>query len=444
MNTKSMKWTPVLIAIAAAFQIGCATSQPSESATPAVAASPISSAVRSGATDVAIRFLEDRVSKDHDDFIAYNKLAGYYLQRQRETGSLNYLELALRAAKSSLAAMPPEMNKSGLAALAQAEFAAHEFASARDHASKLVELDREKSYPYQILGDALTELGDYTRAAAAYDEMRKMGTGVTIETRLARASLLRGNVEDAERRFTFALKLASAGGPSSETIAWIHWQLGESAFLRGDYATAEQHDRDALAAFDGYYRARAALGRALAARGDLAAAIENYERAIEITPDPTFVAALGDLYRLAGRAKDASRQYELVEQIGKLSEMSGALYNRQLSLFHADHDLKAEDAYNSARREYESRRDVYGADAVAWTALKAGKLQDAQNAINDALRLGTRDPKLFYHAGMIALAAADKAKARDFLGRALALSPQFDPLQSTNARKALESIREAN
>jgi hypothetical protein len=42
---------------------------------------------------------------------------------------------------------------------------------------------------------------------------------------------------------------------------------------------------------------------------------------------------------------------------------------------------------------------------------------------------------LLYHAGMIARAAADMSAARDFLDRALALSPQFDPLQAALARK---------
>lgn len=81
-------------------------------------------------------------------------------------------------------------------------------------------------------------------------------------------------------------------------------------------------------------------------------------------------------------------------------------------------------------------------DALAWTALKAGKQDQAQSAIKEALRLGTRDAKLFYHAGMIALAREDKAAVRDYLNRALAINPQFDPLQVINARKALDGLSE--
>ena len=209
------------------------------------------------------------------------------------------------------------------------------------------------------------------------------------------------------------------------------------AFAVGDYETGEQHYRDALVTFPDYFNALASLARVRAARGDLQGAIEHYERVVSHLPDPSFAAALGDLYKLAGREKDAAAQYALVEQIGRLSAAGGALYNRQLALFYVDHDMKAEEAYASAAKEYEMRRDIYGADALAWTALKAGKLSEAQAAIKEALRLGTRDAKLFYHAGMIARAAGDEVAARDYLRRALALNPQFDPLQAVTARKTL-------
>jgi tetratricopeptide (TPR) repeat protein len=120
--------------------------------------------------------------------------------------------------------------------------------------------------------------------------------------------------------------------------------------------------------------------------------------------------------------------------------LNGQLYNRQLALFYADHDLKPDEAYTLAAREYEARPDIYGADALAWTALKAGKLTEAQAAMKEALKLGTRDAKLLYHAGLIARAAGDKASAENYLKRALALNRQFDPLQAPFAQQALAEV----
>lgn len=393
------------------------------------------------ASEGAIRFLEDRVKRDPDDFIAYNKLCGYYLQRVRETGDVKYLELAERAAQASLKAIPAEQNTGGLTGLAQAEFTAHNFTGARDHALQLIELDPQKSYPYQILGDAFVELGDYDKAEENYQQMQHLSgqfSNSSVETRLARFAFLNGDIDQAQAHFSDALALAlNQSPPPRETVAWCRWQLGEVAFARGDYEKAEAHYREALTTFPDYYRAVSSLGRVRAARGDLAGAIEQYEHAVRLLPDPNFVAALGDLYKLVGREKDASAQYALVEQIAHLSALNGQLYNRQLALFYADHDMKADEAYALASKEYEVRRDIYGADAVAWTALKAGKISEAQSAIKEALKLNTRDAKLFYHAGMIARVAGDKATAHDYLKRALSLNPQFDPLQAPIAQKAL-------
>ncbi len=406
---------------------------------PLPAAAPLADG--DGATQKSIRFLEDRVRLDPEDFSAHNRLAANYFERLRETGNTEYLSLAFRAARSSLDSVAAEQNPGGLAALTQSEFASHEFAAARDHALQLTKLEPGKSYPYGMLGDALLELGEYEKAADAYRQMERRGVGISesTETRQARLAQLRGDSAGAKRHFTRALVLAlDLPLPPRETVAWCRWQLGETAFSTGDYETAERHYRDALTTFPDYYRALASLGRVRAARGDLAGAIEYYEHATRRLPDLEFVAALGDLYQLAGREKESAAQYALVEKIGHLSAANGALYNRQLALFYADHDVKAEDAYRSAVKEYEVRRDIYGADAVAWTALKAGHLTDAQRAMKEALRLGTRDARLFYHAGMIARAAGDEAAARDYFRRALSLNPQFDPLQAFLARKALD------
>lgn len=416
-----------------------ATRLPALSAAVPAPSAPVSSDEEQN--DAGARFLADRVKRDPENFVALNMLAGYHLQRLRETGSLDYLDRAQRAARASLAALPAERNAGGLAALAQTEYAAHEFTKARDHALRLTQLDPGKSGPYGTLGEALVELGDYDGARVAFQKMTSLSSGTGTETRLARLALLDGEPAVAKRHYFNAISYALAlPDPPRETLAWCRWQMGETAFSVGDYPAAEEDYRAALTTFPGYFRALASLGRVQAARGDLPGAIKSYEHAVNIIPDPSFVAALGDLYQMAGRKQEAAAQYALVEAIGHLSTLNGTLYNRQLALFYADHDRKPSQAYASAVREYAVRRDIYGADALAWTALKAGKLAVAQKAIREALRIGTRDAKLDYHAGMIARAAGDTASARASLQRALALNPQFDPLQAPIARRTLAGL----
>lgn len=388
----------------------------------------------------AVRFLERRVKEDPDDLVALNKLANYYLQLYRETNDVAYLQLALHSARSSLNVVGVDQNLGGLLAMAQAEYATHDFAGARDHAKQLTEYQPQKSYGYQVLGDALLELGEYEQATHAYQRMRELDSGsVTSETRLAHLAMLRGDTALAKRRYAQAVTAAQGAPiPAAETIAWCYWQSGETDFQSGDYRSAERHYGEALKVYPDYVRALASLGRVRAALGDREGAITQYEHAVSIMPDPQFVAAMGDLYKLADRADDAARLYALVEKIGHLNQLNGTLYSRQMALFYADHEMKLDEAYASAARDYSLRRDVYGADTLAWTALKVGKIAEAHDAIKEALRLGTEDARIFYHAGMIERAAGDTAAAHDYLRRSLKLNPHFDPLQSLIAKKALD------
>lgn len=387
-----------------------------------------------------IDFLERRRLTDPGDADVDAKLAGLYLQRLRETGALTDFGLAQHAAEASLAIVPAVRNTEALTALELSEFAGHQFARARNHALELTRLDYTGT-PYAMLGDDYAELGDYDRAGRAYAEMRRRNGNEdeNVPTRMARFAQLHGDNAGAANDFTRALQLElSRNQPSPERIAWFSWQLGDTAFFSGDVGTAESRYRDALTADPHYFRAMASLGRVEAARGDYSAAIASYEEAIKLLPDPTFVGELGDVYLLAGRSDEARREYDLVDFIGHLSKLNGVMYNRQIAMFYADHDLKPREAYLAAKREYAVRQDILGADALAWTALKAGKIAEAERAIHATLRLGTQDPRLWYHAGMIARAAHHGDAARTYLTRALALNPEFDPFQAPRARAGLD------
>ena len=392
--------------------------------------------------DAAIRFYAERVKRDPGDFSAQNRLADYHLQRLRDSNNAADLEAATRAARASLATVPVERNVSGLVALAQAMQFAHDFGAAREHGRRLVQLLPNKSFSYAILGDALLELGEYDRADAAFRTMERYGgASVDSRTRQARLAFLRGKTQLALHHYASGIDAAlQLSPPPRQPVAWCHWQMGDVAFSTGDYASAQRHYRDALTVFPGYYRALAGMAKALAAQGDTAGAMESYRRAFERFPDPAFAAALGDLYHLQGREQDAQAQYRIVTAIARLNKANGQLHNRQLALFNADHDRAAAEGYVAAAAEYAVRRDIYGADALAWAALKAGKLAQAQTAIKQAMQQGTRDAALYYHAGMIARAAGDKNGSRAYLARAIGLNPRFDPLQAPLAKRALAEL----
>ena len=118
------------------------------------------------------------------------------------------------------------------------------------------------------------------------------------------------------------------------------------------------------------------------------------------------------------------------------------MYNRELATFYADHEMKLDEAVGLARSELEVRQDIYGYDALAWTLFKAGKPAEALAPMTEALRLGTRDAKLFFHAGMIHRALGHDDNAREFLRRALSTNPDFHLLQAAAAQQALKEIEQ--
>ncbi|MGH2620755.1 MAG: hypothetical protein ACRDHG_09325, partial [Anaerolineales bacterium] len=143
---------------------------------------------------------------------------------------------------------------------------------------------------------------------------------------------------------------------------------------------------------------------------------------------------------IQGEPALAQRQYDTVEFIGNLAEINRQIYNRQLANFYSDHDLDPDQALRLALTELEVRKDVFGYDAAAWAYFKNGQLDQAQEMIALAMRLGTRDAKLYYHAGMIAQARGDLTAAERLLSEALAINPAFDPLQARIARSVLADV----
>jgi tetratricopeptide (TPR) repeat protein len=385
-----------------------------------------------------IDFLEQRVASDPDDYTAWNRLGNTYLRALRVTGNHDYLDHALRAGEASLRASG---NRGGLLLLARARQANHQFAEARDLARTLIENDANDAEHWALLTDALLELGDYEEGMEALERMRAVGgASVGAETRSARVAILHGRSDDARSHLQQALVLArSATTPQPETVAWCEWQLGELAFGRADYGAAAVHFDAARAAYPASIPAIGAKARLLTARGDLKGAIALYEIALALDPVPPFVAAVADLYRATGNRRRADELMSLIVE-NAASPRDYRLDRRHLSTIYADRDIRLEEAYALAVADFKERTDIYAADTLAWAAFKTNRLDEARRSIALATRLGTADPKILYHAGMIANTAGEKERARELLKRALTLNPEFDFLQARVARRTLQTL----
>jgi tetratricopeptide (TPR) repeat protein len=102
--------------------------------------------------------------------------------------------------------------------------------------------------------------------------------------------------------------------------------------------------------------------------------------------------------------------------------------------------MRLDEALAIAEKERAARKDIYASDVLAWTLYKKGRIPEAKKAMDEALRLGTRDPRLLYHAGLIAASGGENQKAANYLKQALEINPFFDVLQAEIAREKLNSL----
>jgi tetratricopeptide (TPR) repeat protein len=212
--------------------------------------------------------------------------------------------------------------------------------------------------------------------------------------------------------------------------------LADLLINEGDLAAAERELDNALIGFPDYHPALAGKARASVATGDMVNAIKFYQRAALRVPLTDTAIALGDLYTKLGHHDEAKKQYDLVEKIERTGSNTNT-YSRQLAIFYADHDTKLDDALRIMRGERAVRSDIYTCDALAWVLYKKGYFAEAKTAIDEALRLGTRDARIEYHAGMINHALGHHRDAVRHLQLALKINPSFDVLQADVARRTL-------
>lgn len=390
------------------------------------------------APDRSIHLYQRMLHRRPDDAGLYARLGDAYVQKARESGDVSYFDRAEQAFRKALQIDP--RSSDAARHLAFVLYSRHDFDGAAREAQNAIALDPADVHAYGVLGDAYLEIGRYDQARQAYQTMMERHGDLYAYSRRAGLKTMTGDTDGAMEDLKRAIDDGRANRRPRESLAWAQWQLGQDYFAIGNLAGAEAQYREALQTFPNYYRASAGLAQVRAAQGKYEEAIGLYQKAVGVAPMPEYVAALGDVYAKIGRHDEAGKQYALVEYIGRLNALNQILYNRELASFYADHDIKLTESLDLAKKELEVRRDIYAYDLLAWALCKNGKPQEAMAAMTEALKLGTRDARLFFHAGMIHERLGEPERAKDYLRRALATNPHFHVLQADVARKTLSEL----
>jgi tetratricopeptide (TPR) repeat protein len=350
---------------------------------------------------------------------AYLELGVALLQRVRETADPSLYPRADEAFADARRLAPDDPLV--LVGIGTLQLARHQFAAALKTGKAALAAAPDSSTALGVIVDAQVELGHYEDAAATAQRMIDLRPGLAS---FARVSYLRELYGDLHGALQAMQQAASEAGPTPENFAYVSVLVGNLRSLNGDRAGAARAYRDALMAFPSYAPALAAEGRLAVGDGDLATAIARFRAAADIVPLPEYVIALGEAEEASGDAAAAKQDFALASVETRLFKANGVVVDLELALFEADHGDRAE-ALALAREAYAERHTVRTADALAWALYRNGDTKGALKLVSEALRLGSRDPLIRYHAGMIEAAAGQKAAARRDLRLALRLDPGF-------------------
>jgi tetratricopeptide (TPR) repeat protein len=432
--------------MAAAVALGLNLPAASQNPSPAPQ-TPLSEAPASPAE--ALNRWTARTQSHPDDLHAWIQLGDALMQQSREHPDASLSQRAELAYQTALDLDPRQ--PSALLGMAWVSNSRHDFNAGRRYAREALAIDPRLPDAFALLGDAAVESGDYDEAFDHYQSSMDIRPDLSSYSRAAHLLWLTG---DARRAKTLMLKAIAAGGAHAENTAWCRAELALMMFHQGALLPAEKQIESALALTPNNPHILAAMGRIKTARKNYSAAIECYERAIQKHPQHTSLAALVDLYQLTARKEKAASMSRRIlghhhhhddhddhdDGHHHHEDAYHAHGNAELARFMADHDLHLDRALREAEQAYETFKNVYVADTLAWCYHKSGRSKEAARLIRRALKWGTPDASLLFHAGMIHARLGDRPAARKYLYQALSLNPHFHPVHADLATATLKEL----
>lgn len=381
--------------------------------------------------DKTIAALEARLSRDGANAAVAARLADALMRQARVANNPGLAVRAEEALRKGLDAQPDHYEATRM--LGTVLLSQHRFRDAIAIAERANHVNPNDAWNLGVMGDGHLELGEYDAAFDAFDRMMRLRPSAAVYGRAAYAREIQGDLEGALRLMQMA---ADATGPDDpESQAWHYAQVGDLFFHMGRLADAEREYARANFTFPNHPFAVAGIARTKAAHGDLAGALDLYRRVMEQTPTPELAARMGELEARLGHADAANRDFSLAENGWRYDTPEPTLLARLLAA-----RGRPQEALAAAKRAAAVRQDIFTMDALAWASFESGQLDEARRASDRALRTGTCDRTILYHAAAIASAAGDRTRARTFAARAVDGHPQFDPLLGPEAQKLLTLV----
>jgi tetratricopeptide (TPR) repeat protein len=382
--------------------------------------------------DREIASTQDEIRRAKDPTRFLEKLGWLFVNKARAGFDPGFYKLAEQCALCLEARQPGSAD--ALLLRGHALHNVHRFKEAEPLARELV-ARRGIPADFGLLGDVLMEQGRLNDAIEAYQRMMDLKPDLHSYARAAHMRWLKGDVEGAIEAMDTA---AGAASPlDAESAAWVNTRLASYEFQAGHTSRANEASDLALEYHKDYPPALLLRGRMLLAESKGAEAIQLLQRATELNPLPEYQWALAEALRSADRLDDARRVESLLLERGTANDP------RTLTLFLATRREQADTAVKLAERELRDRADIFTYDALAWSMAAAGRWSDAYPPMEKAMAEGTKDARLFLHAGIIAAHSGKPADARRWLEQSRESRQTLLPSEAEQLRAALAPLRQS-
>jgi tetratricopeptide (TPR) repeat protein len=368
-------------------------------------------------------------------------LAQNYLKMARATGESSWYLLAQQTAQQSLDRLPYH-NYGAILVLAKVAAAKHDFTQS---------LALVKQLPPQAESLSLSTtnhlaLGNTTAARKAADTA--VGRMPTLSNFALRALVEVAQGQDAAAIKDFKTAIAAEEPDEAGSSAWVRTLLGRFYYKRGQLQQAEELYQSALEILPKYPPAILNMAELSVRRWQTAPTQTQYQRQANELYDRFFLTnqqaptiydhvalrGLARVQRLQGETAKADETW--ARAVARLrSDLSGFGHRRELAqlLLERGQQQDLSDALTLMQAEIKIRQDPETWDTLAAAYLRIGKLEQAQQTIETALKSGILDPAITDRAAVIAQARGQSAQAQVYRARVKSIDPLFD----AGARQAL-------
>ena len=369
-----------------------------------------------GKIDRDIIFYQSKIKAGQNAFASIENLGWLYVAKARQSFDPGYYKLAEQCAYCLESKKPHSPEAMLLRGHVLQNL--HKFKEAEPLARELVAI-RGLSFDHGLLGDVLMEQGRLDEAANSYQKMVDLKPDLESYSRIAHYRWLKGDLAAATELMQSAVSAASPNAP--ESAAWVNTRLAFYQFQSGELSLANDTCDVALDYQTNYPPALLLRGRLLLAEGKADEAVQALTRAEKFNPLPDYQWTLSEALHAAGQEDAAA----LVET--RLNNTGAGSDPRTFALYLASQGQTNATSLELAYAELNSRADVFTQDALAWALFANGQPESAYQVMQKALKEGTVDARLYFHATLIANRAGHNEEAAEWLEKTAPLIPQLLP-----------------